>query len=151
MAYKREVVVLVGLPASGKSTFYNERFRDTHVRINLDMLRTRNREKMFLTACLETFQPFVVDNTNISVIDRIGYVSPAKKKGFTATCYYFVPDVERSLDWNERRGDLALPEVAIRSKAASLTEPSYDEGFDDIFFVEISDIRGFDIWRKEGP
>jgi len=36
-----EAVIFVGLQAAGKSTFYRERFFDTHVRINLDMLRTR--------------------------------------------------------------------------------------------------------------
>jgi hypothetical protein len=33
-------ILLIGLQASGKSTFFRERFSDTHVRINLDMLRT---------------------------------------------------------------------------------------------------------------
>ena len=35
-----EAVLFVGLQASGKSTFYRERFFRTHVRINLDMLKT---------------------------------------------------------------------------------------------------------------
>ncbi|WP_197529108.1 ATP-binding protein [Aeoliella mucimassa] len=39
-----EVVVFIGLQASGKSTFYKQRFVDTHMRLNLDMLRTRYRD-----------------------------------------------------------------------------------------------------------
>lgn len=39
-----EAVILCGIQASGKSAFYSERFFHTHVRINLDMLRTRRRE-----------------------------------------------------------------------------------------------------------
>ncbi|QDU55829.1 hypothetical protein Pan181_20260 [Aeoliella mucimassa] len=41
---KMEVVVFIGLQASGKSTFYKQRFVDTHMRLNLDMLRTRYRD-----------------------------------------------------------------------------------------------------------
>ena len=41
-----EAVIFVGLQASGKSTFYRERFSRTHVRINLDMLKTRHRETL---------------------------------------------------------------------------------------------------------
>ena len=36
-----QVVILIGIQGSGKSTFCRKRFFDTHVRINLDMLRTR--------------------------------------------------------------------------------------------------------------
>ena len=39
-----ETVILVGIPGSGKTTFYRERFFETHVRISLDMLRMRDRE-----------------------------------------------------------------------------------------------------------
>jgi hypothetical protein len=43
-----EAVVFSGVQGVGKSTFYRERFFATHVRINLDMLRTRNREDVLL-------------------------------------------------------------------------------------------------------
>lgn len=68
-----EAVIFVGLQASGKSSFYTERFFSTHVRISLDLLRTRNRERRLLTACLETQQPFVIDNTNPSREERTKY------------------------------------------------------------------------------
>ena len=57
-----EAVILIGIQGSGKSTFCRDRFFNTHVRINLDMLKTRHREKLFLDACLAAKQPFVVDN-----------------------------------------------------------------------------------------
>lgn len=34
--------------------------------INLDTLKTRNRERILLAACLEAKQPFVLDNTNLT-------------------------------------------------------------------------------------
>ena len=48
-----EAVLLIGIQASGKTTFYLERFSRTHLRLNLDMLRTRRRERLLLAACLE--------------------------------------------------------------------------------------------------
>ncbi|HZC19556.1 MAG TPA: hypothetical protein VE225_07575, partial [Rubrobacteraceae bacterium] len=68
-----EAVVFVGIQASGKTSFYRERFFDTHLRINLDMLKTRRREQIFLRACIEAGQPFVVDNTNPSARERARY------------------------------------------------------------------------------
>jgi hypothetical protein len=59
-----EAVLFVGIQGAGKSTFYRERFFTTHLRINLDMLKTRHRELRFLHTCLESRQRFVVDNTN---------------------------------------------------------------------------------------
>ena len=64
-----EAVILIGIQGSGKSTFYRERFFDTHVRISLDLLRTRHREALLLRACLEGKQRFVVDK--MSTRDRI--------------------------------------------------------------------------------
>ena len=69
-----EAIIFVGIQASGKSTFYRERFFDTHLRINLDMLKTRYREQLILRACIEAKQPFVVDNTNPSVEERARYI-----------------------------------------------------------------------------
>ena len=39
-----EMILLVGAPGAGKSTFAR-RFHDSHLRINLDMLRTCHRER----------------------------------------------------------------------------------------------------------
>lgn len=59
-----EAILFIGIQASGKTTFYKERFFKTHIRVNLDMLKTRHRESLLLKACIEMKQPFVVDNTN---------------------------------------------------------------------------------------
>jgi len=38
-----EAVILIGIQGSGKSTFYRDRFFNTHVRINLNILKRRSR------------------------------------------------------------------------------------------------------------
>jgi predicted kinase len=77
-----EAIVLCGIQGSGKTTFYRERFLDTHVRVAMDLLRTRAREQAFLELCLRTQQRFVVDNTNPTAADRRRYVEPARAAGF---------------------------------------------------------------------
>ncbi len=59
-----ETVILCGLQATGKTTFFKETFFKTHIRISLDQLNTRNKEHKFLEVCYQTQQRFVVDNTN---------------------------------------------------------------------------------------
>ena len=61
------------MPASGKSSFYRERFFDTRVRFNLDMLKTRHCERLLVEARIESRQPFVVDNTNATRMERARY------------------------------------------------------------------------------
>jgi hypothetical protein len=57
-----ELIVFSGIQASGKTTFYRERFLATHVRVSLDLLKTRQREDILLFACFAAQQPVVVDN-----------------------------------------------------------------------------------------
>ena len=39
----KEIILLIGLMASGKSTFYKSKFEDTHIRINMDMIGQANQ------------------------------------------------------------------------------------------------------------
>ncbi|HTU33370.1 MAG TPA: AAA family ATPase, partial [Candidatus Acidoferrum sp.] len=94
-----EAVIFVGIQGSGKTSFYRERFFNTHVRISLDMLRTRHREGMFFRACLAAGQSFVIDNTNPLPSDRARYVPGARRAGFRVMGYYF----ESSLGDSMRR------------------------------------------------
>ena len=77
-----EAVIFIGLQASGKSSFYRDRFINTHIRLNLDMLKTRHREKLLFHACLEAKQPVVIDNTNPSKSDRLRYIPLGKEHQF---------------------------------------------------------------------
>src|ERR671933_430109 len=109
-----EAVIFVGIQASGKSSFYKERFFRTHVRINLDMLRTRHRERLLIRACLEARQPFVVDNTNVKKEERAKYIEAARAAGFRVVGYYFPSTVRDALRRNNlRTGPRHIPVKGI--------------------------------------
>ncbi len=134
-----EAVIFIGIQATGKSTFYLQRFFDTHVRINLDMLRTRYRERVLLQACIAAKQSVVVDNTNPTVQDRARYIGPARAAGFRVIGYYFPADLEGALARNKTRSERArVPEVGIRGTRKRLQSPSVEEGFDALYSVKIA-------------
>ena len=146
-----EAVILIGIQGSGKSTFYKTRFADTHVRINLDMLRTRHREKLFFDTCIAAKQRFVVDNCNPSQDDRRRYIQPAKAVGFKVVGYYLQSRVDDCKERNEQRtGKQAVPLKAILGAAGRLELPSYEEGFDRLFYVRTCEDGEFAVeeWRE---
>ena len=135
-----EAVVFVGIQASGKSSFYRARFFDTHLRINLDMLKTRHRERLLLHACIEAKQPFVVDNTNPSVEERARYIELARSGGFRVVGYYFRSQPKEALALNNQRtGKARVPEKGILGTYKRLCVPTKEEGFDELYHVHIDE------------
>lgn len=131
-----EVVIFVGVQGAGKSRFFRERFFDSHVRINLDMLRTRFRERVLLEACLQAKQRFVVDNTNPTVADRCRYIKPAKECGFRVVGYFFQCDLEDCKRRNGQRSpEQVVPLVGLLATYKKLVVPSFSEGFDALYVV----------------
>lgn len=146
-----EAAILIGLPGAGKSSFFKQRFFDTHVRMSLDLLRTRYRERCLLDFCLATEQKFVIDNTNPTKAERQTYIEAAKSKRFRIIGYYFESKVEDCLRRNAQRPDgQRVPDVAILAKAKEFELPALDEGFDELFHVRLSD-GGFVVseWQDE--
>jgi predicted kinase len=133
-----EAVIFCGPQASGKSSFYQKRFFATHVRINLDMLRTRRREELLLQACLAGGQRFVVDNTNPRRDDRARYMARAKAAHFTLTGYFFAETLPDCLERNATRtGKARIPEKGVAITFARLEPLGRDEGFDRLFTVRL--------------
>jgi predicted kinase len=134
---KTQLVILIGAQASGKSTFYLHRFFTTHVRINLDMLKTRHREKLIFQACLAAKQSVVIDNTNPTRQDRSRYIEMAKSQGFSVTGYHMLTSLEDCVERNKTRADdLAVPEQAVIATWKKMEKPRLDEGFDELYTVE---------------
>jgi predicted kinase len=135
-----EMILFIGMPASGKSTFYTERFFETHVRISMDLLRTRYRESNFMAACLSTQQRFVVDNTNQARADRTRYIEAARGARFRIIGYFFEPDPKASYERNQARiGKRRVPPAGLFGILKRLERPDLGEGFDALFLVRAKD------------
>lgn len=147
-----ELVLFIGIPATGKSSFYRERFFGTHVRVNLDMLKTRHRESLLVTACFEGKTPFVVDNTNLTREDRARYIIAAKASQFAVRGYFFQSRAADALARNAaREGTARVPDLAIRGASGRLELPSVEEGFDSLHFVRLESPNQFIVeeWKHE--
>lgn len=139
-----ECIILVGIQATGKTEFYLKNFFKTHVRINLDMLKTRRKEAILIDACIKAKQSFVVDNTNPTILDRKKYLDKVQMVGYKTICYYFESNLSTAVIRNNRRkGIEKVPLVAIRSILSRLEIPDFDEGYDELYHVHIVDENRF--------
>lgn len=131
-----QAVIFCGIQATGKTTFYKEKFFKTHVRISMDQLNTRNKERRFIETCIQTSQPFVVDNTNPSKEEPATYIATAKANKFKITGYYFQSKLADAIARNmHRTGKENIPEVGIRGTYNRLVLPHLQEEFDELFYV----------------
>ena len=133
-----QAIIFCGIQASGKSTFYKEHFFNSHVRVSLDLLRTRNREMLFLEACLRSQMPFVVDNTNPTVAERQRYIALAKAARYEVIGYFFEATAKEAVLRNSQRsGRHLVPAKGIYGTLKRLQRPSLVEGFDLLYHVSL--------------
>jgi len=137
-------LLLIGIPATGKSSFCRHYLFESHVRINRDQLKTRYREHLLLDACLCGRQPFVVDNTNVSRSVRAPFITLAKRNGFRVIGYYFSSKLDEALERNRlRHGDARIPDKGVAGMAGRLQLPDLSEGFDELWYVRMDGSGGF--------
>jgi len=132
-----EIVVLVGIPGSGKTTLALSSYPN-HKRINLDTLHTRNKEDEEISNALANGQDLIIDNTNTTKKSRSKYVQMAKLFGVSIRAVYLQCPLELALERNaHREGRGHVPDSAVRFYYKVLQPPKQDEGFDRIDVLEI--------------
>lgn len=146
----KTVVILMGLQGSGKSTFYKLHLANDFVRVNLDTLKTRYQEKLLIEECLNLQKSFAVDNTNPTRADRERYILSAKELGYRVVGYFMESKIKDCMQRNALREGIArVPEKAIAATSNKLEIPSYDEGFDELYFVKNDGtIMTIEKWRR---
>jgi len=151
------LIILIGLQASGKSTFVQTRFAD-YAYVSKDAMRNvrnkQRRQEAMIRRALEEEQSVVVDNTNPSAADRAVLIALGREYGARIIGYYFASRLEECRERNRlREGRECVPEVALYVTRSKLEKPVYAEGFDQLFFVELdADRREFIVsaWQEDG-
>lgn len=130
------LVILIGLPASGKSTYFRQHFAATHVHVSKDVLPRGARQETLIDAALKAGKSVVVDNTNPSPDARAPLIALGRRHGARIVGYFFEIDVKTALVRNrQREGKARVPDVALFVTRKKLLPPSYDEGFDEIHVI----------------
>lgn len=133
----KTLVILMGIQGSGKSTFYRQFLSDEFIRVNLDTLKTRNKEAELVAECLAKGTSFAVDNTNPTKADRQRYIPVAREHGYKVVGYFMESKLKDCMERNEmRQGKEKIPRTAIAAISNKLEIPSYEEGFDELYFVK---------------
>jgi predicted kinase len=145
-----ELILLIGLQAAGKTTFYRQRFADGYTHVSMDLLRNNphpaRRQAQLIEEALQAGHSVVVDNTNPTAEVRAPLIALGKQHGYTIIGYYFPPDVAASLQRNGgREGKAKVPPVAIYATRKKLQPPSYAEGFDALYSVSIAEDGVFQV------
>lgn len=154
--------ILVGVPASGKSTYVNESLaKDTDIQVlSTDDLvmhmgkaeglnyneawakYIKDAEKLFWEAVLGAIQSntrhVIIDRTNLTKKSRARFfnlINNAGKQGdFTVSAIVFGQKLPLH-EWYQRlasRPGKTIPPHVIMNQVASFEEPDYDEGFNAI-------------------
>ncbi len=146
---KGVVVLAVGLPGSGKSSWFK---RHNINPLSSDLLRSmlfddpaeqRFQDLVFsnlrsmLKARLIARRPTnYVDATNLTPQERQSWTKLAKDFGYDVHAVFFDVPLEVCIERHQRR-DRLVPEDVMRKMAAKLKPPTFDEGFAKITVVRV--------------
>ena len=146
---KGVVVLAVGLPGSGKSSWFK---RHNINPLSSDLLRSmlfddpaeqRFQDLVFsnlrsmLKARLIARRPTnYVDATNLTPQERQNWTKLAKGFGYEVHAVFFDVPLEVCIERHQRR-DRLVPEDVMRKMAAKLKPPTFDEGFAKITVVRV--------------
>jgi predicted kinase len=151
---KGAVVLSIGLPGSGKSTWFKRHnilpLSSDMVRILLfdDVTEQRYQDLVFSTLrsmlrarLLAKRSWNYVDATNLSPHERRSWVKLAHDFGYEAHAVFFDVPAEVCMERNRRR-DRNVPEEIMQRMANKLRPPKFEEGFAKITVVRLKKKEG---------
>jgi predicted kinase len=148
-APKGYVVLAIGLPGSGKTTWFRRRgvtplSSDLLRNILFDDVEEQRYQglvfstlRSLLRARLIARMPWnYVDATNLSIHERRQWIKMSKSFGYEVQAVFFDVPLEVCLDRNRQR-DRSVSEDVMRKMAEKLKPPVFEEGFAKITVVRV--------------
>ncbi|XP_077981308.1 bifunctional polynucleotide phosphatase/kinase-like [Glandiceps talaboti] len=139
----QEMVISIGCPASGKSTFSkNYLVSHGYVAINRDTLGTQSKCQKGCIEALKAGKSVVIDNTNPAKHTRYEYIKLAQKYGVPVRCFWFETPLPLAQHMNMFRQTLTngqvrrVPDVGYNVFKKNFEEPELSEGFTEIKKIE---------------
>jgi len=127
-----EVVIMIGFPGSGKSTYIKRQFGRGAYHV-VDGDRYKTPKTMVHQASLFVHEKSIVfDSTGYSVAKRSAFVQFANEHGLPVRAVWISTSLEDSQAQNDLRGATGgshVPEEAYQFYATAFEEPSEEEGF----------------------
>jgi predicted kinase len=148
-APKGFVVLAIGMPGSGKTTWFRRRgvtplSSDLLRNILFDDVEEQRYQglvfstlRSLLRARLIARMPWnYVDATNLSIHERRQWIKMAKSFGYEVQAVFFDVPLEVCLERNSKR-DRSVSEDVMRKMAEKLKPPVFEEGFEKITVVRV--------------
>lgn len=156
---KKEMIIMVGQPGSGKSFFVNKFIvKKGYVAINQDSLRTKIACEKLVDLSIKENKSIVVDATNPNVYSRMFYTLKAFNAGYKhIRCIIMNTDIDLSKHLNNVRhvysnGEIKkVNNIVYNLFAKNYVRPQKSEKFDlieNVNFVFIKKFLDDDRWRK---
>jgi predicted kinase len=145
-----DVAIMIGLQASGKTTFCRQVLAADHVIVSKDAFpnaRHRQRRQMrLISEALAEGHSVAVDNTNPSPQEWQPLIEAARAHDATPLGYWFPPDLTATQERNAIRESRArVPDVGLYATLKRLRPPTRTDGFDRLYLVSFDGAGGFDI------
>lgn len=139
-ADSQELVVFIGAPGSGKSTFARKNLIPRgYVHVNRDTLKTPSACIALAVSSLESGKSVVVDNTSPKADARAPFIQAARDRGIPVRCFRFKTDVDLAKHLNmvreKTQGIQHVPDIAYNLFQKHLEEPVMKEGYSEIVSV----------------
>lgn len=118
---RKELVVFVGMPGSGKTLYYEEFLSSTHILISRDILKTKQRVLKELEKELTKGRSIAIDNTSPSQEDREVFYKLAQTYGYKIKVLYML---HNGTGYNELRGEDRVPTIAYHIYFKNMVPPT---------------------------
>lgn len=140
------MIVFVGCPASGKSTFFRTHLLSKgYCHVSRDTLGSWQKCVSRCAEFLKAGKSVAVDNTSPDKESRLRYLEVARNLGVTVRCFRFMTSIDHAKHNNRFRelttkdkSKMKVNDMVFNIYKSKFVEPSLDEGFSDILEIEFT-------------